>query len=201
MSASPRVGVLALQGNFALHAARLAELGAEVVEVRRPAQLSGLAGLVMPGGESTTLLKLMSFEPSWWEALPQFVAEGGALLGTCAGLILLAREVREPAQRSFGLLDIVVQRNGYGRQIDSFETTGEWTDGSGELEMVFIRAPRVLELGDNVEVLARHEGEPVMVRQGRVTCLSFHPELGADTAVHARFLASLGQQTAPAEAS
>lgn len=180
------VGVLALQGDFEAHAAMLAGLGAAVREVRRPAALDGLAGLVIPGGESTTLLKLLDHEPEWWPRLAAFHRDGGVLFGTCAGLILLAREV-EPAQRSLGLLDVAVARNAYGRQVDSFETRGTWRDGR-PLEMVFIRAPRILRLGTEVEVLAEHQGEAVLVEAGTVLAASFHPELTDDDAVHGRFL-------------
>lgn len=180
------VGVLALQGDFAAHAKILRGLGAEVREVRRPAQLDGLSGLVIPGGESTTLLKLLDHEPAWWDRLPAFHRAGGALFGTCAGLILLARDV-EPAQRSLALLDVTAARNAYGRQVDSFEIQGAWQDGR-LLEMVFIRAPKIARVGDGVEVLAEHGGEPVLVGAGNVLAATFHPELTDDTSTHARFL-------------
>ena len=186
------VGVFALQGDFSAHERRLAGLGAEVRAVRRPAQLAGLAGLVIPGGESSTLLYLMNHDPSWWPELETFHGAGGALFGTCAGLILLAREV-EPSQRSLGLLDVAVARNAYGRQVDSFEARGAWSDGR-PLEMVFIRAPRILRVGPEVTVLARHREEPVLVEQGRVMAGSFHPELTADAAVHRRFLELAGSR-------
>jgi len=175
-------GVLALQGDFAAHAATLARLGLAAREVRRPAQLAGLDGIVIPGGESTTLLNLMGDEP-WFEALRAFHASGGAILGTCAGVILLAREVR-PRQPSLGLLDVVVERNAYGRQVDSFETQLELA-GVGPLAGFFIRAPRILGTGPELEVLARHEGDPVVVRQGRVIGATFHPELVGATGLHA----------------
>ena len=182
-----RVGVLALQGDFAAHARILAELGAEVVEVRRPGILRELAGLVIPGGESTALLRLLDFDPAWWDELEAFHSAGKTLFGTCAGLILLASDVESPPQRSFGFLDATVERNAYGRQIDSFETTGEWSDGR-PLEMVFIRAPRIRRLGEGVGVLARYRGAAVLVEQGSVMAGSFHPELTRDSAVHSRFL-------------
>jgi len=178
-----RVGVLALQGDFAAHRRALASLGVETLEVRRSRQLAELDALVIPGGESTTLLRLLGHEPEWWPALEAFHRDGRPLLGTCAGLILLAKEVTGPAQRSFGFLDVTVARNAYGRQIDSFETTGRWEDGR-PLEMVFIRAPRITRVGDDVDVLARHDDVPVLVRQGRVLGASFHPELTADPGVH-----------------
>lgn len=185
-----KVGVFALQGDFSAHERILSGLGAEVREVRRPAQLEGLDGLVIPGGESTTLLYLMNHDPAWWPELEAFHASGKALFGTCAGLILLAREV-EPAQRSLGIVDVAVARNAYGRQVDSFEAQGEWEDGR-PLEMVFIRAPRILRVGPEATVVARHDGEPVLVEQGRVLAGSFHPELTADASVHRRFLELAG---------
>jgi 5'-phosphate synthase pdxT subunit len=184
---SPRIGVLALQGGFAAHAAAFRRIGVEPREVRRSAELAALDGLALPGGESTTLLNLMADEP-WFDELRRFHARGGALLATCAGAILLAREVRSPAQPSLDLLDVVVERNAYGRQIDSFEALVRPVDpGEPPLPAVFIRAPRFVELGPAVEVLARHEDEPVLVRQGRVLAATFHPELTADARVHRRF--------------
>lgn len=183
-----RIGVLALQGDFEAHARILRELGAEVAEVRRVAELSGLDGLVIPGGESTTLLNLMGDEP-WFEALQDFHARGGALMGTCAGAILLSREVRNPPQESLGLLDARIERNAFGRQVDSFETTLDAPVLGGTLEAVFIRAPRFAALGPNVTTLAALNGEPVLVRQGRVLALTFHPELTRDAKLHAYFFA------------
>jgi len=183
-----RIGVLALQGDFAAHAAALADVGARAVEVRRAAELDALAGLVVPGGESTTLLNLMADEP-WFEALRGFHARGGALLGTCAGAILLAREVVGPAQASLGLLDVTVRRNAFGRQVDSFEIEVALADDAAPLPAVFIRAPRIVRVGAGVEVLARLDGEPVLVRQGRVLAATFHPELTGDRRLQARFLA------------
>ena len=175
-------GVLALQGDFQAHAAVLRRLGQSVREVRRCADLSGLAALVLPGGESTALLKLMADEP-WFEALRTFHHGGGALLGTCAGAILLAREV-EPAQPSLGLLDVAVERNAYGRQVDSFETPLEMAGREDPVRGVFIRAPRLTAVGDRVEVLARLHDQPVLVRQGRVLAATFHPEIAGDDRVH-----------------
>jgi pyridoxal 5'-phosphate synthase pdxT subunit len=171
-----RIGVLALQGNFREHAAMLRALGADVVEVRKPEQLEGLDGLVIPGGESTAITRLMRLY-GIDEALRRF---DGAVFGTCAGMILLDRE-------HLGLVDLVVERNAYGRQVASFEADLELGDGE-PLRGVFIRAPRVRDLGADVEVLAEHEGEPVLLRQGRFLVASFHPELTADTRVHERFL-------------
>jgi 5'-phosphate synthase pdxT subunit len=181
------IGVLALQGDFAAHAAALRQAGADVREVRRPAELDHLSGLVIPGGESTTLLRLFGDEP-WFPALTRFANGGGALFGTCAGAILLAREVRGPAQPSLGLLDAVVERNAYGRQVDSFEAPLETSLEGGPLPAFFIRAPRLRDLGPGVEVLARHAGEPALVRQGKILAATFHPELTADPRVPRLFL-------------
>ena len=175
-------GVLALQGDFAAHLSALHDAGGSVREVRRVAELQGLAGLAIPGGESTTLLRLMEDEP-WFEAIRSFHAKGGVLFGTCAGAILLAREVR-PAQKSLGLLDVTVVRNAYGRQADSFETRIDAPALGGRLTAVFIRAPRFDRLGADVEVLATHGDEPVLLQQGRVLAATFHPELTDSRAVH-----------------
>lgn len=183
-----KVGVLALQGDFGLHAKALARCGAEAVEVRKPEQLDDLEGLIIPGGESTTLLKLME---TWgfFPALEKFHAGGKPIFGTCAGLIVTAREVTNPAQFSLGLIDVGVERNAYGRQRESFETPGTvMLDGRAvPLELVFIRAPRIRRLGDGVAVLGVHAGEPVMARQGTVLVATFHPELTDDPTVHAYF--------------
>jgi 5'-phosphate synthase pdxT subunit len=176
-----RVGVLALQGDFAAHRAALGRIGAEAVEVRRPGQLPGLFALVLPGGESTALIRLMAHEP-WFEALRDFHARGGGLLGTCAGAILLARRVL-PDQPSLGLIDITVERNAYGRQVDSFEAPLE--GAAAPARGVFIRAPRIAATGRGVEVLASFRGEPVLVREGSVLAATFHPELTLDSDVHA----------------
>ena len=183
-----RIGVLALQVDFARHATALARCGAEAVEVRKPAELADLDGLVIPGGESTTLLKLMD-EWGFVPAIEKFHAEGKPIFGTCAGLIVLAREVENPPQFSLGLIDVVVERNAYGRQRESFEASGAARLGGRPvpLEMVFIRAPRIRRLGAGVEPLATRDGEPVMVRQGTVLVATFHPELTEDTAVHQYF--------------
>ena len=181
-------GVLALQGDFAVHAAVLRRLGASVREVRRIAELDGLRALILPGGESTALLRLMADEP-WFEALRAFHAGGGAILGTCAGAILLARSV-SPTQPSLGLLDADVARNGYGRQVESFEARLEAPGLDDALLGVFIRAPRFTALGPRVEVLARLDREPVLVRQGRVLGATFHPEIAGDDRVHRLLLAA-----------
>lgn len=183
-----KIGVLALQGDFSLHAAALARCGAEAVEVRKPGELAGLDGLIIPGGESTTLLKLMH-EWGFVPALAAFHQEGRPIFGTCAGLILLAREVENPKQFSLGLIDLTVERNAYGRQRESFEAHGTATLGgrSAPVEMVFIRAPRIRRVGPGVETLACHGDEPVMAREGSVLVATFHPELTTDSTVHAYF--------------
>ncbi len=179
------LGVLALQGDFEAHLHALREIAAPAREVRHAAELEGLDGLVLPGGESTTLLHLMRDEP-WFEAIGAFHARGGALLGTCAGAILLAREV-VPRQPSLGLLDVAVERNAWGRQVDSFEAVLEARAFGEPLAAVFIRAPRFRAVGPGVDVLARHRGEPVLVQQGRVLAATFHPEIAGDTRLHQRF--------------
>ncbi len=184
------VGVLALQGGFEAHLGALARAGSSGRAIRRVAELAGLDALVMPGGESTTLLNLMGDEP-WFDALRVFHANGGALFGTCAGAILLAREVLGPSQPSLGLLDVVVERNAYGRQVDSFEATLDAPALGGAVSGVFIRAPRFRALGPGVEVLAARGGEPVLVRQARVWAATFHPELTENAAAHAAFLAAM----------
>jgi 5'-phosphate synthase pdxT subunit len=189
------IGVLALQGDFAAHAAAFRDVGAGVREVRRVAELDGLAGLVIPGGESTTLLNLMRDEP-WFEALARFHERGALLAGTCAGAILLARDVR-PTQPSLALLDAAIERNAFGRQVDSFEATVDAPALGGAVEAVFIRAPRFRALDPAVEVLGRYAGEPVLVRQGRVVAGTFHPELTRGRALH-RYLAELAEVAAPA---
>jgi 5'-phosphate synthase pdxT subunit len=182
----PRIGVLAIQGNFAAHAEALKEAGAEAVEVRNPEELNGIDGLIIPGGESTTMLKFLE-RRKFFEALKEF-AHNRPTFGTCAGAILLAREVRHPAQKSLGALDAVVERNAYGRQIDSSIETAPSSLPGDPLEMVFIRAPRIVEAGPDVEVLARRDGFPVLVRQGNLMAATFHPELSQDRRVHRQFV-------------
>ena len=191
-----RVGVLSLQGDFAAHGEALARAGAAAVFVREPAQFYSLDGLVIPGGESTTMLKLMAYEPGLYEALREF---GGRkpVFGTCAGAILMAQEVTNPAQASFHLMDIGVERNAYGRQIDSRVTEidagpeFERRTAPGKLEAVFIRAPIIRRVGSDVRVLVTYAGDPVLVEQGRHLAATFHPELTADLRVHALFLEKL----------
>jgi 5'-phosphate synthase pdxT subunit len=183
---TPRIGVLAIQGDYAAHADALAQSGANPVEVRKPDQLDGLDGLILPGGESTTMLRFLEKE-NFFDTLKEFCATK-PVFGTCAGAILLAREVLHPPQRSLGLLDAIVERNAYGRQIDSAILTAETELPGGPLEMVFIRAPRILEVGPGVAVLARRDGSPVLVKQGNVMAATFHPELAADRRVHQLFV-------------
>jgi 5'-phosphate synthase pdxT subunit len=190
------VGVLALQGDYEAHGQTLRALGASVREVRRGADLADLAGLVIPGGESTTLLNLMADEP-WFDALGAFHARGGAIFGTCAGAILLARRV-VPDQPSLALLDAVIERNAYGRQADSFQAAVESDPAVGPLGGLFIRAPRFREVGAGVSVLARLRGEPVAVREGQVLAATFHPELAKSTTLHRIFL-DLAAKTAVME--
>ncbi|MGD9749735.1 MAG: pyridoxal 5'-phosphate synthase glutaminase subunit PdxT [Acidimicrobiia bacterium] len=189
-----RVGVLALQGAFARHIAAFAELGADVVEVRTPADLTGVQALAMPGGESTAMSRLL-VTSGLFDELDMAIKGGLPVFGTCAGMILLAREVADgrPDQRSFAAIDVSVRRNGYGRQIDSFEADLDVAGlQGGPFHAVFIRAPVVTDAGAGVEVLARYDEVPVLVRQGRVTVASFHPELTADHRLHAQFLQEVG---------
>ena len=177
-----KIGVLAVQGNVREHAAMLRRLGADVVEIRKPEQLDGLDGLVVPGGESTTFMRLMHLY-GLDEALRSFAAP---VFGTCAGMIVLDRG-------HLGLMDLEVDRNAYGRQVASFEADLDVKGETRPLRGVFIRAPRVRDHGDEVEVLAEHDGEPVLLRQGRFLVASFHPELTEDTRVHELFLDSVGE--------
>jgi 5'-phosphate synthase pdxT subunit len=178
-----KIGVLALQGDFDAHRQRLEELGAEVVLVKKPEQLDEIDGLVIPGGESGTFLKLLGKEG--FDKLKQFVV-AKPTFGTCAGAILLAREVENPQQAGLGALDIDIRRNAYGRQIDS--SIREGTFGGSPIEMVFIRAPKIERVGPEVEVLATEGQDPVAVRQGKAMAATFHPELSPDTRVHQAFL-------------
>jgi 5'-phosphate synthase pdxT subunit len=178
-----RVGVLAVQGNFREHAAMLRRLGAEVIEVRKPEELDGLDGLVVPGGESTAIARLIDVY-GLEGAIREFERP---VFGTCAGLIMLDRE-------HLGLVDLTVRRNAYGRQVASFETDLALAGDDEPLRGVFIRAPRVETVGPDVEVLAEHDGEPVLVRQGRFLAATFHPELTDDTRVHELFLEAVREE-------
>jgi pyridoxal 5'-phosphate synthase pdxT subunit len=185
-----KIGILAVQGDFAAHAAMLRGLGAEAVEVRTAADLEGCDGLILPGGESTTQLQFLR-EEGLYEAIQKFVGDGGGVFGTCAGAILLAREVLNPAQGSLELLDMTVLRNGYGRQLASDIFFGESKLTDEPMEMVFIRAPIIERVGKGVEVLAEYGGKPALVQQGRVLAATFHPELTGDSTVHQHFLRML----------
>jgi len=188
-----RIGVLAVQGNFREHIAALRRLGADAVEVRKPEQLEGLDGLVVPGGESTAigrLVRLYGLE----NAIRAFP---GPIFGTCAGMILLAREAVDgvPGQPLLGEIDLAVRRNGYGRQVWSFEANVALAGDERPFRGVFIRAPRVEEAGPGVETLAELDGEPVLLREGRVLVSAFHPELTDDSRVHERFLEMVREET------
>jgi len=187
------IGILGLQGDYAAHGKMLDSLAVASRVIKKPAQLATVDGLIVPGGESTTLIKLMD---SWdfWTPLRDFAAAGNPIFGTCAGMILLAQGVSNPPQQSFGLIDIDVERNSYGRQVDSFEGTGIWAadEQPRPLPMIFIRAPRIARLGDGVEVLATCGDDAVAVRQGQVLVASFHPELTSDLSLHRYFAAMVG---------
>lgn len=187
MPAAKRVGVLALQGDFEAHAKALEQAGANAVEVRTEAELDTIDGLVLPGGESTTMLKLLD-EEQLFEPLQRFGRER-PIFGTCAGAILLATDVLRPVQRSLGLVDITVERNGYGRQLDSRIVRLPWEGDA--LEAVFIRAPIIRRLGPDVRILASWRDTPVLVEQGRHLVATFHPELSDGTLVHKLFVRKL----------
>ncbi|HKT46379.1 MAG TPA: pyridoxal 5'-phosphate synthase glutaminase subunit PdxT [Candidatus Acidoferrales bacterium] len=190
MPASPKIGILAVQGDFAAHAAMLRQLGVETVEVRTPADLAGCSGLILPGGESTTQLQFLQ-EEGLYEAIKKFAAEGRAVFGTCAGAILLATQVRNPAQESLGLLDMTVLRNAYGRQLASDVFYGATKLKSEPLEMVFIRGPVIDSVAPGIEVLAEFAGKPALVQKDSVMAATFHPELTDDPTVHKHFLTLL----------
>ena len=193
------IGVLALQGDFDAHRRRLEELGAEVVLVKKPEQLDRIDGLVIPGGESSTILKLLG--EAGFEKLKRFVRRKPTF-GTCAGAILLAKQVENPKQPGLGALDITVRRNAYGRQVDSSIREGTWLEGKpGEekpvaspIEMVFIRAPKIERVGEGIEVVATEGRDPVLVRQGKTLAATFHPELSDDRRVHQYFLELVGNR-------
>jgi 5'-phosphate synthase pdxT subunit len=181
------IGVLAIQGDFDAHRKRLQELGAEVILVRKPEQLDQIDGLIIPGGESGAFLKILGAQGI--EKLKEFVRLKPTF-GTCAGAIMLAKEITNPKQPGLGALDIRIRRNAYGRQIDSSIRTGRL--GDSPLEMVFIRAPQIERVGPGVEVLATEGKDPVVVRQGKAMAATFHPELSDDTRVHRAFLELIG---------
>jgi len=182
-----KIGILAVQGDFEAHAAMLARLGAESVEVRTPAALENCDGLILPGGESTTQLQFLQ-EEGLAEAIAKFAERGGAIFGTCAGAILLATEVKNPGQDSLKLLDMTVLRNAYGRQIASDVVSGLSKLKSEPLEMVFIRGPIIERAGPGLKILAEYAGKPTLVERNRILAATFHPELTDDTTVHEHFL-------------
>jgi len=193
-----KIGIVAVQGDFAAHAAMLQELGAETVEVRTVQDLEGCDGIVLPGGESTTQLQFLK-EEGLFDAIRRFSKQGGAIFGTCAGAILLATRVNNPPQESLGLLDMTILRNGYGRQLASDVFFGPSTLKQEPLEMVFIRGPIIEEMGKDITVLARHAGKAALVEKGNILAATFHPELTDDTTVHEHFLAMVAK--APAKAA
>ncbi len=180
------IGVLAIQGDYEAHKVRLEQLGAKVILVKKPAQLDKIDGIVIPGGESSTFLNFLA-EQGFLEKLRDFVSTKPTF-GTCAGAILLAKQVENPPQQSLEAMDIRVRRNAYGRQIDSSIREARTKLGDKPLEMVFIRAPRIMSTGKGVEVLAIAGGDPVLVRQGKTMAATFHPELSDDTRVHQEFI-------------
>lgn len=185
------IGVLSLQGDYALHQRMLERIGCRVLQVRKAAELDDLDALVIPGGESTTMLKFIQ-EEGLLEPLRKLHANGAALYGTCAGAILMAKEVTSPGQVSLGLMDVTIERNAYGRQVDSHLAEEPCPElGAEPLPMVFIRAPIIRRTGPSVRVLARHRGEPVLVREGRLLASTFHPELSEDERVHRYFLGAV----------
>jgi pyridoxal 5'-phosphate synthase pdxT subunit len=189
-----RIGILAVQGDFEAHAATLARMGVEHVLVRTPGDLEGVDAVILPGGESTTQWKFL-VEEGLDKSLLAHAVRGGAIFGTCAGAILLAREVRNPEQQSLRLADITVIRNAYGRQLASEVRRGTTCISSASIEMVFIRAPIIERVGPGVEVLAQSDGQPVLIRQGRILIATFHPELTSDPTVHEYFLRMAGADT------
>jgi len=182
-----KIGIVAIQGDYEAHAKVLERLCVEYKFVRTPSDLAGLAGVILPGGESTTHLKVMT-EEGLFDALKKFAAADGTFFGTCAGTILLAKQVHGPAQASLGLLNASVLRNGYGRQLASDVHMGKTKLRAQPLEMVFIRAPIIESVGACVEILAEDAGHPVLVREGKILAATFHPELSDDTAVHEYFV-------------
>jgi len=182
-----KIGILAVQGDFEAHAAILRTLGAETAEVRTVTDLACCDGLILPGGESTTQLQFLQ-EEGLYDAVRKFASNGRAIFGTCAGAILLATEVKNPAQASLGLMDMTVLRNAYGRQMASDVFHGPTKLEPEPLEMVFIRAPIIERVGPSLEILAEYAGKPVLVQKGNLLAATFHPELTADTTVHSHFL-------------
>ena len=188
------IGILGLQGDYAAHGKMLDAINTPNRVVKKPEQLTEIDGLIFPGGESTTLIKLMDAW-GWWQPLKDF-ADTKPVFGTCAGMILVAKKVSNPPQKSLNLIDIDVERNGYGRQVDSFEGNGSLrADGQARnMPMIFIRAPRITRMGHGVEILAECRGDVVMARQGHVVVASFHPELSDDLSVHRHFARTVDQR-------
>jgi len=184
----PMIGILAVQGDFAMHAKMLERMGAKYKLVKHVDDLAGVDALILPGGETTTMLKFLT-ERKIGEAIKQFANENKPVFGTCAGAILMAREVLNPEQERLGLIDISIERNAYGRQVDSSIQQGECPELSGQpVEMVFIRAPIIRRVGEGVKVLGRAAGLPVLVEQGNLLAATFHPELTTDETIHRYFL-------------
>jgi len=186
VSSQPTIGILALQGAFAAHARMLEQCGAKTLLIRKPEQLALVDALVIPGGESTTFLKALESD-GFFDVLQQFV-QTKPTFGTCAGLILMAKQVTNPEQKSLGAMDVTVERNAYGRQNDSRILAAETSLPGGPIEMVYIRAPRITQTGARVETLAERDGSPTLVRQGKLLAATFHPELSNDLRVHQLFL-------------
>jgi 5'-phosphate synthase pdxT subunit len=182
-----KIGILAIQGDFQAHAAMFHQLGVDTIEVRTVRDLDDCDGLVLPGGESTTQLQFLQ-EEGLYDAIRKFSAEGHAIFGTCAGAILLASHVKNPAQDSLKLLDMTVLRNGYGRQLASDVFFGPTTLKKDPLEMVFIRGPIIEKAGKGITVLAKLKGKPTLVQNSHILAATFHPELTSDTTVHEHFL-------------
>ncbi len=181
-----RIGILSVQGNDDSHRQVLASLGVTAVNVTLPRHLSGLSGLIIPGGESTVMLKFLS-EGNFFNAIKEFAENGGCLFGTCAGAILLAKDVKNPEQQSLGLINITIERNAFGRQLASKIVVGKYQNRE-DLAMVFIRAPKIVRVGENVRVFASWENQPVGVMQGRHMLTTFHPELSNNPAIHRFFV-------------
>ena len=187
-----RVGLLALQGDFAMHRQAVTALGHETVEIRTPAELAGVDCLIMPGGETTTMCKLLVIE-GFFGPIAEF-GRNHPIMGTCAGLVLLSTETTGPdGGQTLGLIDCATERNAYGRQYYSFRDMGQidLSNGGRPFEMVFIRAPKITRVGDGVEILGRLDNEPTMIRQGNVLAMTFHPELAGDGAIHEYFLTQM----------
>jgi len=194
-----KIGILAVQGDFAAHAEMLASLGAETLEVRTVADLDDCDALILPGGESTTQLQFLQ-EEGLFEAIKKFATNQNPVFGTCAGAILLAKDVQHPVQESLGLMDMTVLRNAYGRQLASDVFFGTSKLEPRPMEMVFIRAPIIEKVGPGIEVLAEYGGKPVLVQKGSLLAATFHPELTTDSTVHRHFLGLLGTRATQREA-